>query len=124
VIADDFGAMRHRLESFVPTLGKLSVVATASNGYEAWDAIVRLKPEFALVDFQMPGLTGLEIASRAHAGGLPTHVVVISLHDSPEVRSCCLAAGAAAFVSKQRLSAELPGTLSRLIQEHPASHSQ
>lgn len=116
VVADDSAAMLHRLESFVETLGNFSVVGTATNGFDAWDSISKLKPDLALLDFQMPGLSGADIATRVRASGLSTVVLILSLYDGPEVRACCLSAGASGFVSKLRLSAELPGELGRLIK--------
>jgi two-component system response regulator DesR len=115
VVADDFRAMLDRLESFIESLENLTVVGTANNGYEAWDAIVKLKPDLALLDLQMPGLTGLEVASRVRAGKLATQVVILSLHEGPEVRSYCTAAGASGFVSKHCLVADLPPELARLL---------
>jgi DNA-binding NarL/FixJ family response regulator len=115
VLADDFGAMLHRLRSFLETLGRFVVVAAAENGHDAWQAILELRPRVALLDLQMPGLTGLEVAARVRAGQLATRVVILSLHDGPEVRAYCVAAGADGFVSKHRLTTELPSELRRLV---------
>jgi DNA-binding NarL/FixJ family response regulator len=122
VVADDFGVVLPRLTSFVETLGNFRVVATADNGHDAWVAICELQPDLALLDFQMPGLNGVEVVERIRAAGLPTRVVIVSQYDGPELRSCCLAAGANGFVSKHRVSSDLAAELARV--RDPESNQQ
>jgi response regulator NasT len=71
VIADDEAVIRIGLKQMVTSLGH-KVVATAANGEEALESVLRLKPDLLLLDIKMPGLDGLTVAERlAEEGPLP-----------------------------------------------------
>ncbi|GAC1611726.1 MAG: hypothetical protein NVS3B26_27460 [Mycobacteriales bacterium] len=56
----------------------LSVVGEASTGEEALAAIERCRPEAIVMDYRMPGLTGLETAERILAANPAQHVILLS----------------------------------------------
>jgi response regulator NasT len=71
VIADDEAVIRMGLKQMVTSLGH-KVVATAANGEEALESVLRLRPDLLLLDIKMPGLDGLTVAERlAEEGPLP-----------------------------------------------------
>jgi DNA-binding LytR/AlgR family response regulator len=57
---------------------ELQIVRTAANGVEAAEAIAELEPDFAFLDIQMPGLTGLEVAQGIEGA---TRVVFVTAYD-------------------------------------------
>ena len=63
LIVDDEALARARLRRFVETLGH-EVIAEAANGEEALDAINVYDPAIVLLDIEMPGDTGLEVAKK------------------------------------------------------------
>ena len=63
VIADDEAVIRMGLKQMVTSLGH-KVVATAANGEEALESVLRLGPDLLLLDIKMPGLDGLAVAER------------------------------------------------------------
>ena len=63
VIADDHPAFRAGLRLLLQDSG-LDVVAEAADGLAAVDAVVDTRPDVALLDLQMPGLTGVEVTKR------------------------------------------------------------
>lgn len=63
VLADDEPLALERLAYAFQDMPGTEVVATARNGVEALDAIVRLQPDLAVLDIQMPGRTGLGVAA-------------------------------------------------------------
>ena len=73
--------LRARLEALWPDL---EVLPLAANGLEALRVLEEDRPEVAFLDIRMPGLTGLEVASR---GGSGTHVVFVTAFDQYAVEA-------------------------------------
>jgi len=79
VIADDEPMLRAQLRAaLADAWPDLEVVAEAANGTEAVNAVRELRPAFAFLDIEMPGMNGLE---AAQAIGDQTHVVFVTAYD-------------------------------------------
>jgi len=66
LIVDDEEPARERLRQLLGAVPDVVVVGEASNGEKALDAISTLNPDVVLLDIQMPGLSGLEVAACLH----------------------------------------------------------
>jgi FixJ family two-component response regulator len=77
---------------------------TGVDTYESADlflaALQRGRPDCLIVDLQMPGMTGIELAHRLVTMGIHIPTIVITAFDGPGTRERCNAAGAVAFLSK------------------------
>ncbi|MDE2368653.1 MAG: response regulator transcription factor [Burkholderiales bacterium] len=79
LIADDEPALARALQARLATLWpELEIVAVARNGSEAAERIAALQPDFAFLDIQMPGLSGLEVAQGIEGA---TRVVFVTAYD-------------------------------------------
>jgi two-component system, NarL family, invasion response regulator UvrY len=90
-------------------------VGSASSGEEALHAVEELEPEFVLLDVRMPGMDGLETARRISERHPDVVVVLISVEESPTIRTAIEASGAATLVRKQEFG---PAMLRRLWLAH------
>lgn len=79
IIADDHPILLRGLHDFLSDLG-LEIVGTANEGQSAIDQIIKLKPQLAILDMEMPNKTGLEIASDCKKLKLNTKVILLTLH--------------------------------------------
>lgn len=77
VIADDHPLMLRGLSDFLSSKG-FNILAKAEDGKTAYNKIVKLKPEIAILDIRMPYLTGLEIAEQCQKNNLDTKVILIT----------------------------------------------
>ncbi len=77
VIADDHPLMLHGLTDFLKSNGH-NVIGSANDGREAYNLIVKLKPEIAILDIRMPYLTGIEIANECKKNNISTKIILIT----------------------------------------------
>jgi CheY-like chemotaxis protein len=70
------------------------------SGLQFLDACGVEPPACALIDVQMPGLTGTEVCERVVESGIGIPLIMMSANDDPEVRAMCLAIGAACFLPR------------------------
>ena len=64
---------------------KYNLIGSGNNGKEAYQLIVEEKPDIAILDIQMPHMSGLEIAMTCKANELKTKIVLITLHKEREL---------------------------------------
>ena len=76
MVVDDEQLARDELCFQLEQLGDVQVVAQAGNGFEALTAADRVDPDLVLLDIQMPGLSGFEVARRLIERDTDTPVVV------------------------------------------------
>jgi CheY-like chemotaxis protein len=94
----------------------IDLVAAASDGAEAIDTVMRVKPALVLMDVHMPGLDGLSATSLlAQMCPAPT-VVLMSSEDTPQLRAACRRAGAFDLVPKENFRDELEPVLQRVLE--------
>jgi len=118
VIADDHPQVRTAFERLLQS--SCDVVATAANGQEAVEAILRMKPDVAIVDLMMPDIDGLEVCRRVKRLLPGTHIVVVTAFDDALVQTAAIEAGASAFVPKHAAPSALAATLRRIVAEADA----
>lgn len=79
IIADDHPILLKGLYDFLSEMG-LDIVGMANDGQSALDHIIKLNPQLAILDMEMPKKTGLEIAAECKKLGLSTKVILLTLH--------------------------------------------
>lgn len=79
VIADDHPLTLMGLEQALGKISWLTVKAKGQNGQEAFEAISKWKPDFAILDIQMPEMNGLEIAERLSKEGTKTNIILLTM---------------------------------------------
>jgi DNA-binding NarL/FixJ family response regulator len=86
----------------------IMVVGVASNSAEALQRAVELRPDVTLLDIDLGGESGLELARRLHdqAGQAPAPVILISTHAEQDYAELIAASPAIGFLSKTALSAD------------------
>ncbi len=107
LIADDHELIRRGLRDLLSTQSGWQLVGEASNGIDAVEMAVSLKPDIAILDFSMPGLNGPEIAKQIVEKVPQTGMVVLTMHDSEQVIREVLHAGARGFVLKSDADRDL-----------------
>ena len=107
LIADDQALVRAGLAALLDLEPDITVVAQAADGAEAVALAGELPVDVALLDIEMPGLTGLEATERIVAAGCGTRCLMVTTFDRPGYLRRAFDAGASGFVVKDTPAAEL-----------------
>ena len=87
LLVDDSWAVLTALEAFLAQKPELMVVGRARSGDEALQQARRTHPELVLMDWSMPGMTGLEAALQLKGQPQPPCVILLTLHDYHEYQA-------------------------------------
>ena len=111
LIVDDHGTFRHAARALLEAAG-FAVVGMAGDGPEALAEVERLMPDVVLLDIQLPGLDGFDVAERLATRVPAPEVVLISSRDAVTYGERVGRASVVGFLSKRELSgASLAGLL-------------
>ena len=86
-MVDDEQLAREELCFLLGQLDGIEVVGQAGNGIEALRAVDEQAPDLVLLDVQMPGLTGFEVARRLLRAGIDTHFVFVTAFDQHAIEA-------------------------------------
>ena len=100
LLADDHALVREGTRRLIEAESDLEVVAEASSGEEAIEAVRRLHPDIAIMDIAMPGMGGIEATRAIKADCVETAILVLSAYDDEPYLVALLEAGAAGFLLK------------------------
>ncbi len=107
VLADDHTLVRAGIRSLLQEFQGIEVVGEAENGAAALRMVEAQRPDVVLLDIGMPGMSGLEVASRLAQIDGSTRAVMLSIHRAEEYVWEALRAGAAGYLVKDSAVAEL-----------------
>lgn len=107
VLVDDHALFREGVAELLASDRTLHVVAQGSNGAEALALVTEHRPDVVLVDVEMPGPGAWATVGRLCRQHPDTRVIVLTMHDKPELVRELLDQGASAFLVKEITRLEL-----------------
>lgn len=111
VIADDHPLFRRGLVDALSGDGGFRVVGEASDGEAALALVRRRRPGIALLDVNMPGMSGLAVAEAIGAEGLAVAVVILTMYQDAGVLGRALDLGVKGYVLKDSAATEIVACL-------------
>lgn len=115
-LADDHTLMRDGLREMLRTAPGFTVVGEASTGTEAVALATELHPDVVLLDVEMPGPGAAEVVRRITRTLPRTQVLVLTMHDDPDMVRELLETGAAGYLLKTVPREELIGAVRSAVR--------
>jgi DNA-binding NarL/FixJ family response regulator len=117
LVVDDSLVFRTGMTRAVQACQGLELLGEADNGEDALRLIDELEPDLVILDLRMPGLDGMGVLQRLHAGDAPPacRVLVISATLDDAVEGEARAAGADACMSKAVSRGDICAAATRLL---------
>lgn len=114
LIAEDQAMVLGALAALIDIEPDLEVVAQASSGSDALKAALTLKPDVVVTDIEMPGLSGLELATELRQRGSTARVIILTTFARPGYLRRALDAGASGYLLKDAPSNRLADAIRRV----------
>jgi len=100
LLADDHPIVRTGIQSMLAKAPDIIVIAEVDNGMAALAQSEALAPDVLLLDMEMPGLSGVEVAQQLKAAHSRVRVLALSAHDDEVYVRSLLASGASGYLMK------------------------
>jgi two-component system, NarL family, response regulator DesR len=114
MIAEDQTMVRQALVALLELEPDIHVVAEAASGDEALAMARKHEPDVAVLDIEMPGPGGIEVARLLTGSGFPGQIVIVTTFGRPGYLRAAMAAGARGFLLKDAPAAELAAAIRRV----------
>ena len=100
LLADDSDLILIRLEEMVRKHDQAEIVGSFKNGTHTLEALRDMKPDLAIVDIKMPGLSGLKVLSEIRKENKTIKFIILTFNSSDYYRRVAIQSGADYFFSK------------------------
>jgi len=107
VLADDHPMFRHGLRDAIILGGRHEIVGEASDGERALELIQTLKPRLAVLDIDMPKMTGLQTAREVVKRKLGTDLIILTMHDDAAHFEKAMEIGVMGYILKDSAAADI-----------------
>jgi DNA-binding NarL/FixJ family response regulator len=111
LVVDDHPVLREGIARMLDGQEDMTLVGQASNGREAIESFLRLRPDVTLMDLRMPDMSGIDAIAAIRAETPKARIVVLTTYAGDVQAAAALKAGAAGFLLKNLLRKELLETI-------------
>jgi len=100
LMADDHGIVREGMKHLFALTADIAVVAEAANGGQVLERLQQGGFDVILLDMSMPGVSGVNLITRIRSHSPHIPILVLSMHNEPQIARRALNAGAAGYLTK------------------------
>jgi DNA-binding NarL/FixJ family response regulator len=119
IIADDHPIFRRGLRQVIEDDANLQVIGEAENGVEALELIEKLSPEVAVIDGQMPEMSGLELAKTVSEKKLPIKLIFLTMFKDETMFNEAMNAGVKGYVLKDNAVTDIVACIKAVTGGQP-----
>ncbi len=107
VIADDHPVFRSGLAHVIGSNPGFTIVGEAADGTAALAMIEEKKPSIALLDIEMPGMSGLEVVKAVQERQIPTKLIVLTMYTEEDIFNEAMDCGISGYILKENAVSEV-----------------
>ena len=107
LVADDHPLFRGGVIDAVSKIPNIRVVAHAENGMKAYQEIIALRPDIAILDIEMPILSGLDVAKKVLGEKHQTRIILLTMHKTKSFFQDAMQSGVQGYLLKDNAIEEL-----------------
>ncbi len=116
VIADDHPVVRMGLRQVIEHDPRIRVIDEAENGRQALDSILLHQPHVAVLDIEMPEMSGIDVMRAIRKEGSPTRVIVLTIHDNETIFESVVELGALGYILKDSAMTDILRAIHRVAE--------
>lgn len=116
LVADDHEMLRRGVRSMLENEPDLEICGEATDGIDAVEKTLKLKPDLVILDVNMPALNGLAVIHQILRAKPETKVLIFTVHDSEQTAQESFHAGAHGFLSKGKAGRDLIAAVKSVLQ--------
>lgn len=116
LIADDHALMREGLKQLFSFVDDIEVVAEAASGAHVFEILRKTPVDLILLDMTMPGISGATLIHHLSLQVPAPRVLVLSMHEEPQIARRALEAGAAGYLTKDSDPHTLIGAVRKIAR--------
>jgi two-component system, NarL family, nitrate/nitrite response regulator NarL len=117
LLTDDHELVRKGIKALFGGVSDWEVCGEAANGKEAVEKAIELKPDLILMDISMPVMNGIEATRLIRRAQPLVRIVMLTMHDSPQIAEQARNAGANACLVKTGSLEDLRHTIAAVLKE-------
>lgn len=107
IIVDDHRLVRETWSFILNSDPRFNVIGECESGEEAVTVIPQMKPDVAIMDINLPGISGIDATEQIIQSGCQSKILGVSLHSDPNYARRILQKGAMGYVTKNSAREEM-----------------
>jgi DNA-binding NarL/FixJ family response regulator len=107
IVADDHPIFRKGLIEILSEMKDLEILAEVSNGIDAYQSIIAKRPDVAILDIEMPGLSGLDVCTKVISEKSETKFIVLTMHRDKTFFNEAMKVGVLGYILKDNAITDL-----------------
>lgn len=115
IIVDDHPLLRRGVRDVIAENARFRVIAEASDGDEAIQLVNGMNPDIAIVDIDMPRLSGLELLRGLRQAPSGVKAVILTMYKEEDVFNAAMDLGAKAYVVKDNAANDIVAALEKVV---------
>lgn len=119
IIADDHPIFRRGLRGVIETESNFNVVAEADDGAAAFNLIQSLKPDVAVLDVNMPEMTGIDVVRKLQTERSDVKIIFLTMHRDEEFFNTAMDLGALGYILKDSAVTDIVACIKSVSRNQP-----